>query len=107
MSDINWNVQDQNTGKSIKAKAVDASCTISTRDLTTYEGSFNCDIVQSGLSLRRLTADECEALQGFPGSYTRLPSSSDSGRYRALGNSMAVNCMAWIGERIDDADRRG
>jgi len=58
------------------------------------------------LAVRRLTADECEFLQGFPRGYTNIPGASDSGRYKALGNSMAVPCMFWIGNRIDQADRR-
>src|SRR5690606_30596193 len=55
-------------------------------------------------SVRRLTPRECERLQGFPDDYTLIPyrgkPASDSARYRALGNSMAVPVMRWIGERI-------
>ena len=50
--------------------------------------------------VRRLTPRECERLQGFPDDYTLVPGASDSARYRALGNSMAVPVMRWIGERI-------
>ena len=60
-----------------------------------------------GLKVRRLTPIECERLQGFPDDYTLVPvrgkPAADGPRYRALGNSMAVNCMRWIGERIADA----
>ena len=49
--------------------------------------------------VRRLTPKECERLQGFPDDYTAL--GSDTARYKALGNSMAVPVMRWIGERID------
>ena len=60
-----------------------------------------------GLKVRRLTPRECERLQGFPDDYTLVPvrgkPAADGPRYRALGNSMAVNCMRWIGERIDVA----
>lgn len=63
-----------------------------------------------GLKVRRLTPIECERLQGFPDDYTLVPvrgkPAADGPRYRALGNSMAVNCMRWIGERVDAA-RRG
>jgi DNA (cytosine-5)-methyltransferase 1 len=59
------------------------------------------------LTVRRLTPCECERLQGFPDDYTLIPwrkkqaeDCPDGPRYKALGNSMAVNCMAWIGERI-------
>ena len=50
--------------------------------------------------VRRLTPRECERLQGFPDDYTLIPGSSDAARYKALGNSMAVPVMRWIGERI-------
>jgi DNA (cytosine-5)-methyltransferase 1 len=54
--------------------------------------------------VRRLTPTECERLQGFPDGYTQVPyrkkSAADGPRYRALGNSMAVPVMAWIGNRI-------
>jgi len=49
---------------------------------------------------RRLTPLECERLQGFPDNYTNIPGAKDSPRYAAIGNSMAVPVMRWIGERI-------
>jgi DNA (cytosine-5)-methyltransferase 1 len=52
------------------------------------------------MRVRRLTPIECERLQGFPDNYTNTPTSSDTTRYRALGNSMAVPVMAWIGKQI-------
>jgi DNA (cytosine-5)-methyltransferase 1 len=58
--------------------------------------------------VRRLTPRECERLQGFPDDYTlvtyRKKAAADGPRYRALGNSMAVPCMRWIGERIAMVD---
>lgn len=55
-------------------------------------------------AVRRLTPRECERLQGFPDGYTQVPyrnkEAADGPRYKALGNSMAVPCMAWIGQRI-------
>lgn len=54
------------------------------------------------MRVRRLTPMECERLQGFPDNYTNTPTSSDTTRYKALGNSMAVPVMKWIGERIND-----
>ena len=55
-------------------------------------------------SVRRLTPRECERLQGFPDDYTLIPYRSkpaaDTSRYKAMGNSMAVPVMRWIGERI-------
>lgn len=55
--------------------------------------------------VRRLTPLECERLQGFPDYFTAIPGASDSKRYAALGNSMTVNVMKWIGERIDKVDK--
>ena len=57
------------------------------------------------MTVRRLTPRECERLQGFPDDYTAIQwrgkaETPDGPRYKALGNSMAVNCMEWIGERI-------
>ena len=56
--------------------------------------------VAGGLRPRRLTETECERLQGFPDGYTLVPGASASARYTALGNSMAVPVMRWIGRRI-------
>ena len=58
-------------------------------------------------AVRRLTPTECERLQGFPDGYTQIPwrnkpaeDCPDGPRYKAMGNSMAVPVMRWIGERI-------
>lgn len=58
--------------------------------------------------VRRLTPLECERLQGFPDNYTNIPwankaTAPDSRRYKALGNSMAVPVMHWIGKRMMEA----
>lgn len=60
-----------------------------------------------GAQVRRLTPTECERLQGFPDGYTRIPwrgkpaeDCPDGPRYKALGNSMAVPVMRWIGRRL-------
>lgn len=59
-------------------------------------------------AVRRLTPRECERLQGFPDDYTLVPNRgkpmADGPRYKALGNSMAVPVMRWIGERIAAVD---
>ena len=59
-------------------------------------------------AVRRLTPRECERLQGFPDNYTQIPwrnkpaeNCPDGPRYKAMGNSMAVPVMRWIGERIN------
>ena len=61
-----------------------------------------------GMAVRRLTPRECERLQGFPDDYTavtyRKKPAADGPRYRALGNSMAVPVMAWIGQRIAEVE---
>lgn len=59
----------------------------------------------AGSAVRRLTPGECEKLQGFPVGYTNIPwrgqpESPDGPRYKALGNSMATPCMAYIASRI-------
>ena len=55
--------------------------------------------------VRRLTPRECERLQGFPDDWTKIDDGTpDTPRYKALGNSMAVPCMRWIGERIQMVD---
>ena len=61
--------------------------------------------VMQNMAVRRLTPIECERLQGFPDNYTNIPwrgkdVSPDGSRYKALGNSMAVPVMRWIGTRI-------
>jgi DNA (cytosine-5)-methyltransferase 1 len=56
--------------------------------------------VQQEMAVRRLTPRECERLQGFPDDYTAIPNGADGPRYKALGNSMAVPVMHWIGKRI-------
>ena len=62
----------------------------------------------SATAVRRLTPRECERLQGFPDDHTAIvyrgKPASDGPRYRAIGNSMAVNVMRWIGQRIAAAE---
>mgnify|MGYP000748509855 CR=1 FL=1 len=60
------------------------------------------------MSVRRLTPRECERLQGFPDDWTAITyrgkPAADGPHYKALGNSMAVNVMRWIGLRIQQAE---
>lgn len=72
-----------------------------------------CGNHQRNMVARRLTPLECERLQGFPDDYTKIPYKGktadecpDSHRYKAIGNSMAVPVMRWIGERMQKADER-
>ena len=94
-------------GQSAEARSlganVDVACT-----LEAGGGGNNKQAVAQAMTVRRLTAKECERLQAFPDDYTLIPwrkkpatECPDGPRYKALGNSMAVNCMAWIGERIN------
>lgn len=67
--------------------------------------------VSNGSIVRRLTPTECERLQGFPDDWTKVPYKGkpedecpDTPRYKAIGNSMAVPVMRWIGERMQKAE---
>jgi DNA (cytosine-5)-methyltransferase 1 len=76
--------------------------TFPTLTATDYKGAKSfC----SNLKVRRLTPMECERLQGFPNNYTNTSTSSDTTRYKALGNSMAVPVMKWIGQRINELQK--
>ena len=71
-----------------------------------YNGSLY--VVQDD-NIRRLSPLECERLMGFPDNFTNIPckgkpSPPDGRRYKALGNSMAVPVMQWIGKRIEAAE---
>ena len=73
--------------------------------LTTSQQAAVAQPVATAMQVRRLTPTECERLQGFPDGYTNIPwrgkpESPDGPRYKALGNSMAVPVMRWIGKRI-------
>ena len=97
-----------------RIKEVDVSPTCSARWGT---GGGNVPLVQGtivkpAMAVRRLTPTECERLQGFPDGYTQIPwrkkeaeNCPDGPRYKALGNSMAVPVMRWIGERIAIVDK--
>lgn len=95
------------------ALAVDCYNGTVTGDVAATMGTSGSPINSAGpqvmrsMAVRRLTPVECERLQGFPDCYTAIPWRSkpasecpDGPRYKALGNSMAVPVMAWIGERI-------
>jgi DNA (cytosine-5)-methyltransferase 1 len=76
--------------------------------LAANSGSKQTNYIQNKKQVRRLTPIECERLQGFPDNYTKIPyrgkdaeECPDGLRYKAMGNSMAVPVMRWIGERIE------
>lgn len=71
-------------------------------------GTNQVPTLAKGMIVRKLTPVECERLQGFPDGWTAVPyrgkTAADAPRYRALGNSMAVPVMRWIGRRIQIVD---
>lgn len=102
------NAQSGGTGKGDAAPCVAVADTLGVGANQT--SGFESEVVAASMAVRRLTPEECEALQGFPRGYTRIPwkkkqaeDCPDGPRYRALGNSMAVNVMRWIGARIQAA----
>ena len=99
------NAQSGETGKGDAAPCVAVADTLGVGSNQT--SGFESEVVAASMAVRRLTPEECESLQGFPRGYTRIPwkrksaeDCPDGPRYRALGNSMAVNVMRWNGARI-------
>jgi DNA (cytosine-5)-methyltransferase 1 len=79
--------------------------------LAAQPGMKQTSYIRQATAVRRLTPRECERLQGFPDDHTLIPwrgkpadECPDGPRYKALGNSMAVPVMAWIGRRIQLID---
>ena len=79
-----------------------------TANIRAASGGSSRSYVAEPWAVRRLTPAECERLQGFPDDFTAIPwrnksadQCPDGPRYKALGNSWAVNCAEWIAERID------
>jgi DNA (cytosine-5)-methyltransferase 1 len=91
--------------------AGDVSLTL--RSLGAYDANGGSQMavahaIQHSWAVRRLTPRECERLQGFPDDFTAIPYrnrlAADGPRYKSLGNSMAVNVMRWIGQRIQQVE---
>jgi len=96
-----------NTLDTSSRHAVAFSATMSnphtSENLSTCLQAKNPTAIANNMAVRRLTEVECERLQGFPDNYTNIKENCPSGvRYKALGNSMAVPVMRWIGERINE-----
>ena len=76
--------------------------------LSAEPGVKQQSFLQQQIGVRRFTPMECERLQGFPDQYTLVPfrgkPASDTARYKAIGNSMAVDVMRWIGRRMEWID---
>lgn len=80
-----------------------------TANIRAASGGSSRSYVAQEWAVRRLTPLECERLQGFPDGYTAIPRkggkpAADGPRYKALGNSMAVNVMRWIGQRVSEVE---
>ena len=75
-----------------------------TENLSPSLGAKNPTAIAQSMQVRRLTPRECERLQGFPDDWTNVSRNGkpapDGPRYKAIGNSMAVPVMRWIGQRI-------
>ena len=102
---VAWSIMPMNSGKDYKARVTDVAQPLMAAG--PVGGNQGGDFVQAS-AVRRLTPVECERLQGFPDNYTQIkwrnkPAEScpDGPRYKAMGNSMAVPVMRWIGERIN------
>lgn len=108
----------QTTGFSIKDYGADAIeelsptlCSMSHADSHANGGGQVAVTIPSvnGWTVRKLTPRECERLQGFPDDFTAIQwrgrVAPDGPRYKAIGNSMAVNVMRWIGTRIALVER--
>jgi DNA (cytosine-5)-methyltransferase 1 len=78
-----------------------------TSDIAFSQGRNNGgeNVLVQQMAVRRLTPVECERLQGFPDNYTDIKENTPDGpRYKALGNSMAVPVMRWIGQQIQKVE---
>ena len=88
----------------------DAGAEPNAETTTTLKASMGDQIphIATPMAVRRLLPSECEALQGFPKGWTDITwkgkPAPDGHRYKAIGNSMATNCMHWIGQRIQMVD---
>jgi hypothetical protein len=86
-------------GSSADARSIGAqegiACT-----LESGGGGNNKQAVAYGLTVRRLMPVECELLQGMPRNHTAIPGAADGPRYKSIGNSKAVPCVTWLGQRI-------
>jgi DNA (cytosine-5)-methyltransferase 1 len=96
------------TGNNAVAHAVEPYPNPANSLLAKANMSFRSDtdnIVRVGYAVRRLTPLECERLMGFPDGWTDIEGGSDTARYKALGNSVAVPCVEFIMQRIKDVKK--
>ncbi|TNE43416.1 MAG: DNA (cytosine-5-)-methyltransferase [Sphingomonadales bacterium] len=100
---VPYSIMPMNSGKDYKARETEVAQPLMAGG--PVGGNQGGDFVAQNWAVRRLTPVECERLQGFPDSFTDVPwrgkdHAPDGRRYKALGNSMAVNVMRYIGDRI-------
>lgn len=95
---VAWSIMPQNSGTDYKARAVDVAQPLMAGG--PVGGNQGGDFIQDTWAVRRLTPTECTRLQGFPDHYPRITYrgkiAADGPIYKALGNSWAVPCGAWI-----------
>ena len=101
---------DRHAGVELYQKTVGALCRGEEKGIGNQYVSQDKCIINASCSethhlIRRLTPLECERLQGFPDGWTDIPGASDSARYKALGNSVAIPCVEFIMSRIAAAMR--
>ena len=108
-----WSIMPMNSGKDYKARVTEVSQPLMANG--PVGGNQGGDFIQPSVAhtVRRMTPRECERLQGFPDDYTQIswrgkePEDCPNGhRYKAMGNSMAVPVMKWIGERIQEVENK-
>lgn len=105
---------DTYVAHSLRGEGFDASEDGTANALLTPNGGragIGVGAIHYAMTVRRLTPEECEALQAFPRSYTRIPwrgrvpdQCPDGPRYKALGNSWCTAVARWIGERIEQVE---
>jgi DNA (cytosine-5)-methyltransferase 1 len=102
---IAYNLRECNANNTFNATQTNVATTLQ-KTQPSVQSHHTQTFAVGGMAVRRLTPIECERLQGFPDNYTNIKENCpDGGRYRALGNSMAVPVMRWIGERINNYER--
>ena len=101
---VAFSIMPMNSGKDFKGRETDIAQPVMAAGPAAENQGGDYVVQPQASAVRRLTPEECERLQGFPDDYTLIPwrrgMAPDGPRYKALGNSMAVPVMAWIGRRI-------
>lgn len=91
-----FNVQDSNIEINTYQRVVGALCKGDEKGISSQYVSQDKCIIGKNRLIRRLTPLECERLQGYPDFWTDIPGASDSARYKALGNSVAIPCVEHV-----------